>query len=185
MRELGDSARRLSEPAAVVEVAQCNGSRAHQSTVAGRVRPRCGVGGGLLGHHGTGPGLPARESGPGRPQHRAGLDADVGRVAPVPLEEAVSDLVEGGRRGEVGAGGGDPRDGNAHGGVVAPLAGREVAEASARHRGLDTRGRRGGELVGHAERVAGRSREQHSGRSVALSSRQLHPSSFRVPVAAP
>ena len=102
-----------------------------------------------------------------RGEDLAGLGTDVGRAGGVPVEEALGDLVQRLRGGEVRPlrrGGEDrPR----HGRVVGPLAGREVAEAAADHLGLRfVQGR--AELVGDAEGVATRLADEHSRRAVAL-----------------
>jgi hypothetical protein len=74
---------------------------------------------------------------------------------------------------QVGAGGGHPRDAQRHLGVVAPLAGRDAAEAAADHLRLaDEVG--GAVLVRHAERVAGGLSDQNSYGPIGLLAVEAH-----------
>ena len=129
---------------------------------------------GLVEHH---PGTPAGagEQGAQRaPQHRRRLQTDVRRVVGHPDQEVRGDRVDPVGRGEVETAGGDVGDTHRHRGVVAPLAGLEVAEAAAEHlRGLaEVRWQR--ELVRHPERVTRRLAEQHACGPVTLRVVQVH-----------
>ena len=123
------------------------------------------------------PGTPggAIEQGAQRaPQHRRCLQTDVGWVVGHPDQEVRGDRVDPVRRGEVDTSGRHVGDAHRHRGVVAPLAGLEVAEAAAEHlRGL-AEVRRQRELVRHPERVTRRLPEQHACRPVTLRVVQVH-----------
>ena len=166
MGELGDRARGDGEVIAVVEGAQRDRCGAHQRTVAGGAGVGRGVRGCLLRHDAARALLAPCQATGGRTEHRRGLDADVGRAIGKPGEESFGDAVQGGLRRQVGTGGGHAGDGHGHRRVVAPLPRREVAESAAAHLGVDAGGRRRGELVRHAEGVAGGRAEDDAGGAV-------------------
>ena len=108
----------------------------------------------------------------GRRQHLPRLDADVGRVGG-PLDPAGGDPVLGLGRAQVEALGADLGDGDGHGGVVGPLAGRPAERAAAGHADVDVVGQRWAELVAGAEGVTRGHGEQDAGGAVGLGGGQV------------
>ncbi len=158
----------------VVERRQRDHCGAHQGAVAGAVRVLERVDLGLARHRRPRRAAVGAQGRERAAQHRRGLDPDVRRVACHPHQEVAGDGVEPLRRRRVEAGRGDVGDAHRHRRVVAPLAGREVAQPTAEHLGRLAEVGWLPELVGHAERVADRLPEQHPGSTVALRLVQLH-----------
>ena len=157
-----DGGRRCGRVVSVVEPAQAHDAGAHERTVPGGV----GVGSGIrvAGLAEAGAGGPVAPG--GGAQDRPRLVADVAGALASPTLEAFGDVVEGGRGGEVCAGGRDLGDADGHLRVITPLAGRIGSEAATEHLRLVTRG--SAELVGDAQGIATRLAEEHPGGSVGL-----------------
>ena len=147
---------------------------AHQGTVAGTVGMLDGVLLGRVEHHPGTPGGAVEQGSQRAPQHRRCLQTYVGRVVGHPDQEVRGDRVDPVWRGEVDTSGGDVGDAHRHRGVVAPLAGLEVAEAAAEHLGGLTEVRWQRELVRHSECITRRLAEQHACGPVTLRFVQVH-----------
>ena len=90
-----------------------------------------------------------------------------------PLDPPFGDPVLRLGRAQVEALGADLGDGDGHGGVVGPLAGRPAERAAAGHADVDVVGQRWAELVAGAEGVARGHGEQDAGGAVGLGGGQV------------
>ena len=169
MGQLGHRTSARSSRVPVVQPGESDYAGTHQRTVACRGPARVGD----LAARGAEPVGGTSLDRAGGPEHRPSLVAHVSRAPGIPPLERGGDVVERRLAGEVSPGGRDAADAHSHLRVIAPLAGRVGAESATLH--LRLAGRGSGELIGHAERVAARLREQDAGGAVGLLRGQVHP----------